>query len=127
MNETALEVFDENQDVIFTDNGKWIHPLFNLKEFIEENKLDPKKLSLNDKIIGLGAAVVISKIGVSACHGMLVSKLAVAFLKKHKIEIIWAELVDCIACKTEGLLNIDMSIEEAYEILEKRRKNSSVR
>jgi hypothetical protein len=124
MTDASLEVFDENQGVIFSDNGKWIHPLFNLKEFIERNNLNPKSLYLNDKIIGLGAAVVIAKIGIPNCHGMLVSKLAVAYLEKQSIGITLAELVDRIACKTEELLNIDMSIDEAFEILDNRRKES---
>ena len=114
-----LEVFD-GEELIFEDNGSWLHPLFKLEEFLNKNNLLTEGLFLKDKVIGRGAAVIIVKLGIKRCHGKLVSKRALPILKENQVEITWDKLINRIDCKTEELITTDLSISAAYNMLLRR-------
>ena len=61
--ETTLTVF-HNGTPIFTSDGKWLHPLFELEDYLTEHAFQPDKLILQDKIIGKAAAFLIHRLGV---------------------------------------------------------------
>jgi len=46
---------------IFTSFGKWLHPLFELEDYLAEHAFQPENLILQDKIIGKAAALLIHR------------------------------------------------------------------
>jgi hypothetical protein len=123
---------------LFSSSKKWLHPLFELEEFLnshaKSNKEDSRtfefdghiiassrELFLRDRIIGRAAAFLIMRMGISRVETDLVSKAALAVLKEHHIPIETLDTVDAIACMTEHLLEDISNPDEAYHILQERR------
>jgi hypothetical protein len=109
---------------VFTSGGKWLYPLFELEDFLENKKIDPADLILEDKIIGRGAAVLIARLGIRKCHGRLVSEKALPVLEEYGVACTWDSLVPAIDCRTEVVLTDAMSLEEAYRELSLRAGRS---
>jgi len=105
---------------VFSSDGKWLHPLFDLEDFLKGETLDPGALSLEDKLIGRGAAVLIARMGIRRCHGRTVSRRALPVLETHGVECTWDELTDRLACQTETALNDEMSLDDSYAELARR-------
>ena len=55
MREHALEVY-QGETLIFYSDGKWLHPLLDLEQFLAAHPYDPGALSVHDKIVGRAAA-----------------------------------------------------------------------
>ena len=55
MKELSLTILKDGVPV-FTSIGKWLHPLFELEDYLAEHSLEPRNLVLQDKIIGKAAA-----------------------------------------------------------------------
>jgi len=108
------------EEIIFTSEGKWLYPLFELEDFLKDHEYNPAKLILEDKIIGRGAAVLIARLGIRKCHGRLVSRKAFLVSEREGLEISWDELVDSIECQTEIALHDRMTLEESYTELARR-------
>ncbi len=108
------------EETVFTDNGNWLHPLFALEDFLKDRDIDPASLRLKDKLIGRGAAVLIQRMGISECHGTIVSSRGLSYLEKHSIQCTYDELVDRLECQTELVLTDEMSPEDAYSELSRR-------
>ena len=108
------------EEIIFTSEGKWLHPLFELEDFLKENTYTPSELVLEDKIIGRGAAVLIARLGIRKCHGRLVSRKAFLISEREGLDLSWDTLVDALECQTEIALRDDMTLEESYEELARR-------
>ena len=118
-NSPSLQVF-ENENRIFTHNGKWLHPLFALEDFLSSGTIDPSILSLRDRIIGKAAAVLIVRLGIRQVYGELMSDLGAAFLEARGAKVSWGSRVPHIECRTEELLAGTDDIEEAYAELSRR-------
>ena len=58
VHEPTLTVF-RNGTLIFTSNGTWLHPLFELEAYLAAQPIQPDQLILQDKIIGKAAALLI--------------------------------------------------------------------
>lgn len=111
----------KNRDrVVFTSRGKWLHPLFELEDFLRESREPREELSLEDKIIGRGAAVLIARLGIPLCRGRLMSRRALPILERHGVRFSWETLVDALDCATETALTDEMSLDEAYRELARR-------
>ena len=108
---------------IFTSNGKWLYPLFDLEEFLADNIYDPAKLTLYDKIIGKASALLIIRMGIKKVNGGIVSEPAESAFKAWDIEYSIENHVKLIACKTEELLKSISDPEEVYRIIKKRAGN----
>lgn len=119
MEKTNCTVY-RNEQVIFESDGSWLHPLFELESYLTEHDTEREYLSLEDKIIGRGAAVLIAHLGIPRCHGRLVSSRALPVFEVCGIEISWDKLVERIDCRTEDLITDEMSIEDAYALLAER-------
>jgi hypothetical protein len=115
----SLQVFLQ-EERIFTHNGKWLHPLFALEDFLSREDLNPGDLHLRDSIIGKAAALLICRLGIRRIHGVLMSELAAEYLRSRKAEFSWGTLVPRIQCKTEELLAAVDDTEEAYSELSRR-------
>jgi hypothetical protein len=60
--ETTLTVFC-NSTPIFTSQGQWLYPLFELEAYFADHAFEPDHLILQDKIIGKAAALLILRLG----------------------------------------------------------------
>ncbi|MDY4610016.1 MAG: DUF1893 domain-containing protein [Sphaerochaetaceae bacterium] len=107
---------------VFTSGGKWLHPLFELEQFLKESRLDPRTLSLHDTAAGLAAAALMARMGIQKVHVNLISELALQCYSRYRIDISWERKVDRLACKTEDILNHGMSLDEIYATLRRRAK-----
>jgi len=119
MNEHSLVLKHENK-TIFSSNGKWLLPLFDLEVFLKRENCDLTKLTLYDKIIGKASALMIIRLGIKNVEGGIVSKPAEAAFKEWDIAYSIEKPVDFIDCKTEELLKDIDDPEEVYRIIKKR-------
>lgn len=116
MNLTVLN----NSKIVFTSNKSWLHPLFDLMDFLTPGNIPAEKLFVQDKLIGRGAAVLLAKMGITRCHGKIISKRALPVLDEYRIAYSYDTLVEQLECKTEIVLTDDMSLQEAFLELSRR-------
>lgn len=119
MTKPSLELKFQDK-IIFSSNGKWLYPLFDLEEFLKKEDYDLTKITLYDKIIGKASALMIARLGIRKVNGGIVSKPAEAAFKKWEIDYTIEESVNLIDCKTEKLLKDISDPEEVYQIIKKR-------
>jgi len=105
---------------IFTSNGTWLHPLFELEEYLADHAFQPASLTLQDKIIGKAAALLILRMGFQTVKAGVLSRLGDAVLQRHGIAYTYEQLVDRIHCQTEELLATVEDPEEAYQLVKAR-------
>src|SRR5215813_10753671 len=103
---------------IFTSHGKWLHPLFELEDYLAAHPIQPENLILQDKIIGKAAALLILRLGFRTVKAGILSRLGEAVLQRHGIVYTYELLVDRIHCQTEELLADVEGPEEAYQIVQ---------
>jgi len=114
--EPTLTVLHEGTP-IFASHGKWLHPFFELEDYLAEHAFQPAKLLLQDKIIGKAAALLIHWLGFRTVQGGILSRLGEAVLQRHGIAYTYELLVDRIHCQTEELLAQVEDPEEAYRLV----------
>src|SRR5262245_52207457 len=117
--ETTLTIF-RNGTPIFTSNGKWLHPLFELEAYLADHPIQPAQLLLQDKIIGKAAALLIHRLGFRTVKAGILSRLGEAVLQHHGIAYSYEQLVDRIHCQTEELLATVEDPEEVYQLVKAR-------
>jgi Domain of unknown function (DUF1893) len=105
---------------IFTSHGKWLHPLFELEDYLAAHAFQPDNLILQDKIIGKAAALLILRMGFHTVKAGVLSRLGEAVLQRHGIVYTYEQLVDRIHCQTEELLATVEDPEEAYQLVKVR-------
>ena len=108
------------ENTIFTSDSHWLHPLFELDDFLSKNDYAASDLFLCDKIAGKAAASMIVRLGIRKCHIELISERAIPVFKKAGVECTYDTLVEQIECRTEYLITDDMSVDEAWLFLRKR-------
>ena len=113
---TTLELLIDGQ-IIFTSAGKWLHPLFELEQFLRGRKVDLRKAEIHDKIIGRGSAFLITRMGIRTVHAGVLSMPGKDVLDRAGASCTWESLVDTIQCRTEGLLRDTTDPETAYRVL----------
>jgi hypothetical protein len=105
---------------IFTSNGKWLHPLFELEAYLADHAVHPENLILQEKIIGKAAALLIHRLGFRTVQAGLLSRLGEAVLLRHRMSYTYKQLVERIHCQTEELLATVEDPEEAYQLVKVR-------
>ena len=115
----SLKVYSDEK-VIFENMGKWLYPLFELEEFIDDNNLNAANLFLHDKIAGRAAASLISGMGFKKCFIDVVSKEALDVFMKQGVDCSYSILVDRIDCMTEEIITPDMSPDQVYILIKHR-------
>jgi len=115
----TLTVF-RNGTPIFTSYGKWLHPLFELEDYLAEHPIQPENLLLQDKIIGKAAALLIHRLGFRTVKAGILSRLGEAVLQRHEMAYTYEQLVERIHCQTEELLATVEDPEEAYRLVKIR-------
>ena len=109
-----------HNEIIFSNDGHWLHPLFALMDFLDSADYSPSELFLTDKLIGRGAAVLIHRMGIRRCHGLTVSSRGLSYFNRMDVECSYDNLVETLDCQTELILTDDVSSEEAYAELSRR-------
>ena len=120
--------------MLFSSSKKWLHPLFELEEFL---KLHAKNgstfkfeggitasstdLFLRDRIIGRAAAFLILRMGIYKVEADIISLRALSLLNANFVSVESIETIDAIKCITEDLLKDTLEPEEVYSILNERR------
>lgn len=115
----SMQVLLDDQ-VLFTSTGKWLYPLFDLEDYLQEHPGLLKNATVWDKVIGKAAALLILRMGGNRIHGVLMSELAAKTLEKAGVAHSFDTLVPQIDCQTEELLKDIVDPDEAYDILCKR-------
>ncbi len=115
----SMQVLLDDQ-VLFSSTGKWLYPLFDLEDYLQEHPGLLKNATVWDKVIGKAAALLILRMGGSRIHGVLMSELAAKLLDKAGVAHSFDTLVPQIDCQTEELLKDIVDPDEAYDILCKR-------
>ena len=105
---------------IFTSHGTWLHPLFELEEYLADHAFRPVHLILQDKIIGKAAALLILRMGFHTVKAGVLSRRGEAVLQRHGIVYTYEQVVDRIHCQTEELLATVEDPEEAYRLVKIR-------
>lgn len=113
---------------LFESAGKWLHPLFELKEFLENNRqIDPGYLILRDRIIGRAAAFLIVQMGIKNVGAEIVSRRALSLFASKGLVPSAGTVVDKISCQTEDLLAGVEDFAEAWQLLSERRTRALAR
>jgi len=113
---TTLE-FSIDGRVLFTSSGKWLHPLFELEQFLEKQHVEMRSAEIRDKVIGRGSAFLIVRMGIRKVHAGVLSLLGKDVLDRAGASCTWDSLVDTIQCRTESLLCNTLDPHQAYRVL----------
>lgn len=125
--EKTLAVYN-NDELIFTDSGKWLNPLFELEKFLANYKGGKDNLSAHDTAVGKAAAVLMVRMGIKRIYTNLASRLAFNYIEElnktsvQKIEFGWDSIVDRLLCATEDQLEPLHDLDEMYGLLRLRAK-----
>jgi len=115
----ALEVF-AGEVLVFSSNGKWLYPLFELERFLAGSGCQPQELLVCDKVVGRAAALVMVFLGVGSIRAGLMSHGGRAVLEHHGVPYSYQQLVERIGCQTEDLLAAEVDPERAWRLLRQR-------
>lgn len=134
---TTLQIF-RDEELIFSSNGKWLHPLFELEDFLKHPQqsssfpADSKQaiLSSHDSAIGKAAAVLTIRCGITRIHADLCSENALNYINKlnqtlpkdKQIQITYKNLVPKLMCQTEAQLEPLFDSDQMYFLLRQRAK-----
>jgi zinc transport system ATP-binding protein len=105
---------------LFASDSRWLHPLFELHDFLQREQIPASELFLRDKIAGKAAACMIVRIGITKCHIELISRRAMSVFEKAGVTYSYDHMTEQIDCRTEYLIGDDMSVEDAWFFLRKR-------
>lgn len=120
--DNSLEVLKDGK-IIFSENGKWLHPLFHLMDRLNELG-DISKLVLHDKIQGQAAAALCIHIGFKNIEVDLISVKALKLYSRFPdIKVSYQKKVDRIYCMTENVINEEMSLEEILAFVLQKKNN----
>lgn len=122
--DVSLEFLIDGQ-VLFTSTGSWLHPLFELEQFLKIQEIDASNGEIHDKVVGRGSAFLISRLGVRRTHAAILSRLGKDVLDRAGTACTWDMLVDEIECRTESILREVTDPEKAYRILSERARKAA--
>jgi zinc transport system ATP-binding protein len=114
-------IVKHNDNVVFTSDAHWLHPLFEFHEFLSRGDAPPvAEMILHDKVAGRAAACMIVYLGIRKCHIELMSSRAIPVFKRAGVEFTYDNLVEQISCMTEVLISDDMPVDDVWLLLRKR-------
>ncbi len=114
----SLRVYSD-RNIIFESRGKWLYPLLELEDYIDDNNYNAASLFLHDKIAGRAAASLISGMGFKSCYIDTLSKGALEVFNRHNIKCSYSVLVNKIECMTEDIVTPEMNPDQVYTIIKK--------
>jgi len=107
-------------NLVFSSQGKWLYPLFDLGEFLAKENFPVEELLLVDKIAGKAAAFLIVRMGFVHIHLKLISKGALEVFNRFGRAVTFDQEVDSIQCKTEQLVSSKDDPEQVWQMLRRR-------
>ena len=111
--------------LIFSDRGHWLHPLFALERFLSDHPdTRVEECLLHDVVVGRAAALLVARLGVSRLHAELLSGRAESVLDANRIEYTCSERIERIGCRTEDMLAEVERPEEAYTTIARLMKEA---
>jgi len=119
----SLEVYHDHK-LIFFSTKNWLHPLFDLEDFLGKSSFPAYQLLIKDKIVGRAAALLMVHLKAGQVFANTLSKPGEEVLQHYQIPYEYRMHVDKIGCQTEELLKDILDPAEGYLILKERiRKN----
>lgn len=112
----TLRVFADGKQV-FSSYGRWLHPLFELEDFLAAESYGPERLTIEDKVIGRAAAFLMVRMGFRTVHGHTMSRLAQEVFEARGVAYTFGTLIERIGCRTESLLADVEEAEQAYALV----------
>jgi zinc transport system ATP-binding protein len=106
--------------MVWSSQGHWLLPLFELERFISRHQLDPQTLSIHDTIQGKAAAALCLYLGLGEIAVDLISDGALRLYQVHGKTVTYQRRTERIQCATEGMITDAMDVKDAYLLL--RRK-----
>jgi zinc transport system ATP-binding protein len=116
MSDVSLEVF-RNGAMVFSSYGRWLHPLFELEEFLALHNLPATELAIRDKVVGRAAALLMVRLELGHVHARVLSRLGEEILTLYEVPHSYDTLVPRIACRTEDLLRDEHDPNAAYTVI----------
>ncbi|MGE4583938.1 MAG: DUF1893 domain-containing protein [Sphaerochaeta sp.] len=117
----TLCVYNHDQ-LIFSDSGRWLTPLFALERFLATYTGGRDCLSAHDTAAGKAAAVLMARLGIHRAHINLISDLALAYYRQQGITVTYERRIERLQCKTEALLEPMTDANQMYRLLRIRAK-----
>ncbi len=111
-----------NDELIFSDGGRWLTPLFALEKFLHTYEGDRSNLSAHDTAAGKAAAILMVRMGIKRVHINLMSELALTYYAANNVVASYEKKIEKLACKTEALLETLTDQDEMYRLLRMRAK-----
>ena len=119
MKKSSLQVI-KNGRVVFESDKEWLHPLFDLEDYLRAKSITIHGAEVHDKVIGKAAALMIIRLEPGSVYGEVMSELGQSALEKAGIPYSYSKLVDHIDCLTEELLMNEDDPDRAYKLLRQR-------
>jgi zinc transport system ATP-binding protein len=105
---------------VFSSKGSWLHPLFELEEYLGGAQVPPESLRIEDKIVGRAAALLLVRLGIREVAAGVLSDLGREVLELYSVRYSAEETVERIECQTESILAAVEDPEQAYRIVAAR-------
>ena len=115
----SLEVY-HNSKLIFSSDQHWLHPLFELEEFLTQNQYTAGNLLIKDKIIGRAAALLLVRLKVGEIIALTLSQPAEEVLQYYNIPYSCEKKIERVECATENILLNELDPEKAYQFIRSR-------
>ena len=116
MKNSTLLVFIENK-LIFASEKKWLYPLIDLHQFLNENDIARNHLLVEDKVVGRASALILVYLGIHQVKANILSKLGRDILDRFNVRYKYEHLVDQISCTTEMLLKSETDPQTAFNLI----------
>jgi hypothetical protein len=96
--------------------------MFELEDFLAGPgaDVDRAEATIEDKIIGLGAAALLIRLGFRRCRAGVLSRRAVPLLEKYGVSWSGEIEVERIGCMTEDIITADSDLDEVHTELSRR-------
>lgn len=107
-------------DLVFSSNGSWLHPLFDLEDHLATNRYEMRAVHVEDTIVGKAAAMLMVRMGVRSVYAGILSIPGEEVFRAAGVVCDCGRRVDRIDCRTEELLASVDDIEQAYTVLRER-------
>ena len=116
MKNSTLLVFIDNK-LIFASEKKWLYPLIDLHQFLNENDMARNHLLVEDKVVGRASALILVYLGIHQVKANILSKLGRDILDRFNVRYKCENLVEQISCATEELLRKETNPETAFNLI----------